>query len=159
MEQQLQCQCFSLWTVVWQNDEEFQFHVENLCPPHIQDLTCERYWKTSKAIIIQNDMLWLKHKATIWLRVPPAGGHQSLQNSHWFSAFFFLFQLNSVKFCHESLWLCGSFLRSFPAFLFLFLLRKLSSLPLFFSSWYLSANSSFFFSATREKNTTFRMTF
>lgn len=45
----------------------------------------------------------------------------------------------------------GSFLRSFTAFLFLFLLRKFSSLPLFFSSWYFSASCSFFFSAAKEQ--------
>ena len=45
----------------------------------------------------------------------------------------------------------GSFLRSFTAFLFLFLLRKFSSLPLLFSSWYFSASCSFFLSAAGEQ--------
>lgn len=40
----------------------------------------------------------------------------------------------------------GSFRRSFTAFLLLFLLRKFSSLPLFFSSSYFSASCSFFLS-------------
>lgn len=154
MEQQLQCQCFSLWTVVWQNDEEFQFHVENLCPPHIQDLV--NMWTVLKNIQSNNNKKWHAVAQT-------QSHHLTQSSSCWWTSVItklslvftivFLFQLNSVKFCHESLWLCGSFLRSFPAFLFLFLLRKLSSLPLFFSSWYLSANSSFFFSATRKKKT------
>lgn len=87
---------------------------------------------------------------------PPAGWDASLQSLYFHPArrrFFFGCFVVPGRLTQPS-YFCsclGSFLRSFPAFLFLFLLRKFSSLPLFFSSWYFSASCSFFFSAVQEQ--------
>lgn len=116
------------WSLLWKKMHQTDYLEANCscAVKHVQQLH-------QQAEVLRCRLLWRRKRMLLFLRCPETScsvfGERGLQEA--------FLPCSSL----------GSFLRSFPAFLFLFLLKNLSSLPLFFKSWYFSASSSFFLSA------------